>query len=153
MSSGECHDLCYPASKGGKGLLLGPVQGLCKGLRRREPTAGTMCQTSPLGHTVCQPLLPLTTQQLPHRPLHSRPTKRGCPTMRLTPGPLRILPLSALPTRHLVHYLHRAHAHGAHPLQQLDHPLLVVGEPVGVELSGNRWVLRLLLLVLVQHPL
>ena len=52
-----------------------------------------------------------------------------------------------------IHYLHRLHAHPAHPTQQVDDPLLVVGEAVGVELLPDGRVPRLPLLVLVQHPL
>src|SRR5712671_7651743 len=53
---------------------------------------------------------------------------------------------------HRVHDLDRANANGCDPSEEIDNLLLVVSEPIGVELLADGWVLRLLLFVLVKDP-
>ena len=61
--------------------------------------------------------------------------------------------LTVLPVGHAVHYLHRLDAHGTYTLQQVYDSILVVGEPVRVELLADGRVAGLAFLVLVEYPL
>ena len=54
---------------------------------------------------------------------------------------------------HAVHYLHGGRADGANPPQQVDDPLLVVGETVVIEFLPDGRIAGLPFLVLVQYPL
>lgn len=53
---------------------------------------------------------------------------------------------------HRIRDRYRLHTDRHHPSQQVDHALLVVGEPIGVEQARHGRVLDLLLLVLIEHP-
>jgi hypothetical protein len=57
-----------------------------------------------------------------------------------------------LRTQHLPNNLHGFYAHARDAREKVDHLLLVIREAMGVELLADGWVLRRLLLVLVENP-